>query len=106
MSRGVCVITGGGRGIGAATVRRAAAAGWTVCLSWLSDEVAATTLANEVGGRAVRAEVADERDVVALFAAADEMGPVTAAVANAGIVGIGCGPPVTGPISSCWRITR
>ena len=87
MSRGVCVITGGGRGIGAATARRAAAAGWTVCLSWLTDEFAATAVAKEVGGRAVRAEVSDERDVVALFAAADEMGPVTAAVANAGIVG-------------------
>ena len=87
MSRGVCVITGGGRGIGAATARRAAAAGWTVCLSWLADEAAAAAVAREVGGRAVRAEVADEQDVVALFAAADEMGPVTAAVANAGIVG-------------------
>ena len=87
MSRGVCVITGGGRGIGAATARRAAAAGWTVCLSYLADKSAAAAVAKEVGGRAVRAEVADERDVVALFAAADEMGPVTAAVANAGIVG-------------------
>ena len=86
MSLGVCVITGGGRGIGAATARRAAAAGWTVCLSWLADEAAAAAVAKEVGGRAVRAEVSDEGDVVALFEAADEMGPVTAAVANAGIV--------------------
>ena len=87
MSLGVCVITGGGRGIGAATARRAAAAGWTVCLSWLADEAAATAVAKEVGGRAVRAEVSDEGDILALFEAADEMGPVTAAVANAGIVG-------------------
>jgi NAD(P)-dependent dehydrogenase (short-subunit alcohol dehydrogenase family) len=86
VARGVCVITGGGRGIGAATARRAAAAGWSVCLSFLTDAVAATAVANEVGGRAVRAEMADERDVVALFEAADAMGTVTAAVANAGIV--------------------
>ena len=87
MPEGVAVITGGGRGIGAATARRAAAAGWTVCLSWLADEAAATAVAKEVGGRAVRAEVSDEGDILALFEAADEMGPVTAAVANAGIVG-------------------
>ncbi|MEO5839885.1 MAG: SDR family oxidoreductase [Acidimicrobiales bacterium] len=87
MSRGVCVITGGGRGIGAATARRAAAAGWAVCLSFTTNESAATAVAKEIGGRAVRAEITDERDVVALFEAADEMGAVTAAVANAGIVG-------------------
>lgn len=44
-------------------------------------------MAGEVGGRAVRADVAVEADVVALFAAAAEVGPITAAVANAGIVG-------------------
>lgn len=86
MDLGVCVITGGGRGIGAATARRAATAGWTVCLSWRVDRLAAETLADELGGRATRADVADERDVADLFAVADEMGPVTAAVANAGIV--------------------
>ena len=86
MTRGVCVITGGGRGIGAATARRAAAAGYTVCLSWTNDEAAAKAVAGETGGTAVRADVADEADVLALFAAADELGTVTAVVANAGIV--------------------
>jgi NAD(P)-dependent dehydrogenase (short-subunit alcohol dehydrogenase family) len=86
MSRGVCVITGGGRGIGAATARRAATMGYTVCLSWTNNETSARTLADEIGGRAVRADVADERDVMALFEAADELGAVTALVANAGIV--------------------
>ena len=85
-SRGVCVITGGGRGIGAATARRAAAAGWRVCLSWHDDERSAQALAAEVDGRAVRADVADEADVLALFDIADELGPVGAVVANAGIV--------------------
>jgi NAD(P)-dependent dehydrogenase (short-subunit alcohol dehydrogenase family) len=84
--RGVCVITGGGRGIGAATARRAAAAGWRVCLSWHADRAAAEAVAAEIGGRAVRADAAAEADVVALFAAADELDRVTATVANAGIV--------------------
>jgi NAD(P)-dependent dehydrogenase (short-subunit alcohol dehydrogenase family) len=86
MDRGVCVITGGGRGIGAATARRVAGAGWQVCLSWHADRAAAEAVAQEVGGRAVRADVGAEPDVEALFAAADEMGRLTAAVANAGIV--------------------
>lgn len=82
----MCVITGGSRGIGAATTRRAAAAGWTVCLSWHADRDAAERLADEVGGRAVRADVADEDDVEQLFEAADALGRVSAVVANAGIV--------------------
>jgi NAD(P)-dependent dehydrogenase (short-subunit alcohol dehydrogenase family) len=84
--RGVCVVTGGGRGIGAATARQAAAAGWRVCLSWHSDRQAAEAVAAEVGGLAVRADVASEEDVLALFAAADRCGPLTATVANAGTV--------------------
>ncbi len=86
MDRGVCVVTGGGRGIGAATARQAAAAGWTVCLSYRSDDAAAAALADEIGGQAVQAEVSDEAATEALFAAAAEMGTITAVVANAGIV--------------------
>jgi len=83
---GVCVVTGGGRGIGAATARCAAAAGWTVYLSWRADRGAAEAVAEEIGGRAVRADISDEHDVAGLFAAATALGPVTAVVANAGIV--------------------
>ena len=86
MDRGICVITGGGRGIGAATARRAAGAGWRVCLSWNSDRASATAVAEEIGGLAVRADVGVEEDVVALFAAAGKLGPITATVANAGSV--------------------
>lgn len=86
MTRGVCVITGGGRGIGAATARRAAAAGYTVCLSWTTNESAARAVADEIGGTMVRADVAEEADVLGLFRAADQLGTVTAVVANAGIV--------------------
>ncbi len=86
MGSGVCVISGGGRGIGAATARRAAAAGWAVCVSFRADGDAAERVAAEVGGTAVRADVSVEDDVVALFEAADRLGPVTAVVANAGVV--------------------
>jgi NAD(P)-dependent dehydrogenase (short-subunit alcohol dehydrogenase family) len=86
LDRGVCVITGGGRGIGAATARQAASAGWRICLSWLSDREAAESVAEEIGGVAVQADVADGDGVRALFSAAEELGPLTAAVANAGIV--------------------
>src|SRR4051812_10625716 len=88
MSRGVAVITGGSRGIGAAVARSVAAAGWRVCLSYRSDaDAAAAVAASLPGALAVQADVAVEADVVALFAAADSLGPVTALVANAGIVG-------------------
>ncbi|HKY15843.1 MAG TPA: SDR family oxidoreductase [Microthrixaceae bacterium] len=86
MSKGVCVITGGGRGIGAATARRVAADGWTVCLSYVSERGRADAVASEIGGRAVRADSSSEQDIGALFAAADELGPVTAVVANAAFI--------------------
>jgi NAD(P)-dependent dehydrogenase (short-subunit alcohol dehydrogenase family) len=86
MDRGICVVTGGGRGIGAATARRAAADGWTVCLSYRSDHAAAAALADEIGGRAVQAEVSNGESVEALFDTAADLGPITAVVANAGIV--------------------
>ena len=91
MGSGVVVVTGGSRGIGAAVVRAAAAAGWSVCLTYRSDEDAAAAVCDEVraaGGTAVavRADVAVEADICAAFAAADGLGPVTALVANAGMV--------------------
>ncbi len=86
------LVTGGSRGIGAATARAAAAAGWLVALTYRDDEAAAAAVvadAEAAGGRAlaVRADVAVEDDVVAAFAAAERLGPVTGLVANAGIVG-------------------
>ena len=88
---GVCIVTGGGRGIGAATVRLLAARRHAVCLSWTSREGPAREVAEEcrahgVDARAVRADVSDERDVRGLFAAAAELGPVTALVNNAGVL--------------------
>ena len=86
------LITGGSRGIGAATARRAAAAGWAVCLTYRSDQAAASSVVAAIerdGGRAaaVRADVAVEADVVAAVEAATTLAPLGAVVANAGMVG-------------------
>jgi NAD(P)-dependent dehydrogenase (short-subunit alcohol dehydrogenase family) len=90
VEHGVVLVTGGSRGIGAAIARQAAAAGWAVCLTYRTEEGAAAEVVAGIeaaGGSAfaVRADVAVEADVLAAFAAADAMGPVTALVANAGI---------------------
>ena len=91
MGRGVAVVTGGSRGIGAAVVHAVAAAGWSVCLTYRRDAAAAAAVCEQVGAAggaavAVRADVAVDADVRAAFAAADRLGPVTALVANAGVV--------------------
>lgn len=86
----VAVVTGGSRGIGAATARRLAAQGWTVCLSYRSapeaaKEVVAACQAVGAEALAVPADVASPDDVAALFLAADGLGRVAALVNNAGI---------------------
>jgi NAD(P)-dependent dehydrogenase (short-subunit alcohol dehydrogenase family) len=88
---GVLLVTGGSRGIGAAVAARAAAAGWSVCLTYrgevaAAEQVVARARAAGVEARAVRADVAVEADVEAAFAAADAMGPLTGVVVNAGVV--------------------
>jgi NAD(P)-dependent dehydrogenase (short-subunit alcohol dehydrogenase family) len=90
VDRGVVLVTGGSRGIGAATAQQVAAAGWAVCLTYRAEEAAAASVVAGIeaaGGTAaaVRADMAAEADVLAAFAAADAMGPLTALVANAGI---------------------
>jgi NAD(P)-dependent dehydrogenase (short-subunit alcohol dehydrogenase family) len=90
VDRGVVLVTGGSRGIGAATAQQAAAAGWTVCLTYRTEQAAAASVVAGIeaaGGTAaaVRADIAVEADVLAAFAAADALGPVTGLVANAGI---------------------
>ncbi|PRY41187.1 NAD(P)-dependent dehydrogenase (short-subunit alcohol dehydrogenase family) [Geodermatophilus tzadiensis] len=91
MPPGVLLVTGGSRGIGAATARAAAAAGWSVALTYRDDEAAAAAVVADVEaagrpGLAVRADVAVEDDVLAAFAAAETLGPLTGLVANAGVV--------------------
>lgn len=83
----VLVVTGGGRGIGAATARLAAHSGYRVCVNYRKQKDAAETLAREIGGLAIQGDVASEADVVRLFQAVDEkLGRVNVLVNNAGIV--------------------
>lgn len=92
MSDNVVIITGGSRGIGAATARLAAQRGYAVCVNYTKNrEAADAVVANIVksGGRAlaIQADVAKEADVIRLFdAAAKALGPVTGLVNNAGIL--------------------
>jgi NAD(P)-dependent dehydrogenase (short-subunit alcohol dehydrogenase family) len=92
MANGVLMVTGGGRGIGAATARLAAQRGYAVCLSYLRDRASAEAVVHEIvgaGGRAlaVGGDVALEEDVVRLFRECDRaLGPLTALVNNAGTV--------------------
>jgi len=82
----VMLVTGGGRGIGAATARLAAAEGYTVAINYVRDRDAAEKLAREIGGKAIQADVANEEDIVRLFQETDRLGPLGALVNNAGIV--------------------
>ena len=86
------LITGGGRGIGAAVARQAAAQGWDVAVNAVRDLTSAQGVADEVralGRRAlaIQADVADEAAVRAMFDRVDaELGPLAALVNNAGVV--------------------
>jgi NAD(P)-dependent dehydrogenase (short-subunit alcohol dehydrogenase family) len=90
---GIALITGSGRGIGAATARLAAKRGYTVCINYLAQEDRARAVADEIragGGRAilVQADTADEAAVIRMFEEVDlTLGRVTALVNNAGITG-------------------
>jgi len=83
------VITGGGRGIGAATALRLAADGHDLVLGYVRDVGAAETTAERaralgVSARPVQCDVTDEHQVDRLFDAAAELGQVTGVVNNAG----------------------
>jgi len=86
------IVTGGSRGIGAATARLGAERGYAVCVNYranraAADEVVASIAAAGGTAIAVGADVASEADVVRLFATVDRaLGPVRALVNNAGIL--------------------
>jgi NAD(P)-dependent dehydrogenase (short-subunit alcohol dehydrogenase family) len=89
---GTLVVTGGGRGIGAATARLAAERGWAVCVNYRRDRAAAEGVAGAIeraGGRAVAigADVSSEGEVLRLFDEAERaLGPLAGLVNNAGIL--------------------
>jgi NAD(P)-dependent dehydrogenase (short-subunit alcohol dehydrogenase family) len=91
MANRVVIVTGGSRGIGRAVALACAARGDQVLIGYASNSAAADDTCAVIaaaGGQAsaVRCDVADERDVLALFKAADQLGPLGALVNNAGIV--------------------
>ena len=88
----VMIITGAGRGIGAATALMAAQKGYAVAVNYRSDKASADKVVAEIeadGGRAiaVQADVVDEAAIVAMFETVDrELGRVEVLVNNAGVV--------------------
>src|ERR1700756_1206212 len=91
--KGAVIVTGASRGIGAAIAERLAGDGYGVVVNYAADADGAESVVSAIrakGGRAVavRADVATEEEVEAMFGRAQEqMGPLTALVNNAGSVG-------------------
>ena len=89
----VLIVTGAGRGIGAAVARQAAARGYAVAINYQRDAGSAQALAREIagaGGKALafQADIGRAEEVEALFARVEaELGPLAALVNNAGITG-------------------
>jgi NAD(P)-dependent dehydrogenase (short-subunit alcohol dehydrogenase family) len=88
----VAIITGGSRGIGRAAAIGAAARGFRVVVGYATNKAAADEVVAKIGASngnaiAVQCDVGNERDILALFKAADDFGTLGALVNNAGIVG-------------------
>jgi NAD(P)-dependent dehydrogenase (short-subunit alcohol dehydrogenase family) len=92
----IAIITGGSRGIGAETARLLAANGYSVCVNYVRNEVAAKKVKDEIsthGGHCitVKADVSDSREVSKLFETVDhELGTLSVLVNNAGILNTQC----------------
>jgi NAD(P)-dependent dehydrogenase (short-subunit alcohol dehydrogenase family) len=92
-SRGTLIVTGAGRGIGAAVAKLAGARGFCVAVNYARNAQAAADVARHVvstGGRAtvIQADISREDEIVRLFESAEsELGPITGLVNNAGITG-------------------
>ena len=92
MTNKVVLITGGSRGIGAATALQAAAKGWDVVLSFNSEHAAANEVVSSIKrlerrATAVQADVGSEEQILRMFSAVDEQfGRLDALVINAGVI--------------------
>ena len=90
----IMLVTGGSRGIGAATALMAAQRGYWVAVNYTRDAQSAGEVVAKIkaaGGRAIaiKADVAIEDDVMSMFATVDrELGPLTSLVNNAGVVDV------------------
>jgi len=89
--RGLCIVTGGSRGIGAA-ISRLAAQSWPVVIIYRSDAAAAEAVADSIraeGGEAhiVQADIGNESDIVRAFKLIDEIGRPEVLVNNAAVTG-------------------
>ena len=107
MTDRVVVITGASRGIGRAAAIAAAERGFRVVVGYASNQAAADEVVTQIERKngkaiAVKCDVAHEKDILALFKAADEFGTLGALVNNAGIVG----PSVRVEDMSAERIQR
>lgn len=93
MTENVVIVTGGSRGIGAASALRLAGPGTTILLTYVSSPGRAEDVVSQIkakGGHAValQADVASEDDCLKTFAEADRLGRLTGLVNNAGVVGV------------------
>jgi NAD(P)-dependent dehydrogenase (short-subunit alcohol dehydrogenase family) len=94
MNAPVLLVTGGSRGIGAATALAAAQAGYAVAVNYQSNSLAADEVVRSIrdnGGQAMalQADVSREEEVLAMFARIDaKWGPLAALVNNAGVVDV------------------
>ena len=92
MHKKLILVTGGGRGIGAACALLAAERGYTVCVNYHSDEGAAAAVVAAIEGAggtalAIQADVSDETQVLRMFAQIDaRFGRLNALINNAGIL--------------------
>jgi NAD(P)-dependent dehydrogenase (short-subunit alcohol dehydrogenase family) len=95
MTDKILIVTGGSRGIGAATCRLAARRGYAVVVNYNRDAAAAAAVVADIEGAggtaiAIQADVAREAEIARLFAETDtRLGRVTHLVNNAGITGRG-----------------
>ncbi|KJF72799.1 SDR family oxidoreductase [Agrobacterium arsenijevicii] len=93
MSNRVLIVTGGSRGIGAATSELAAQRGYAVLVNYVGNSAAAEALCAKIhnaGGTAlsIQADVSQEADIDRIFEAADRMGRLAGLVNNAGVVDV------------------
>jgi NAD(P)-dependent dehydrogenase (short-subunit alcohol dehydrogenase family) len=92
MEKKILLITGGSRGIGAATARLAARQGYDVAINYVDNEKAANEVVADIErsnarGIAIKGDMANEADILRMFETVDKFGRLTHLVNNAGIVG-------------------